>query len=61
MATRIEKSRTNKRPQATMEYDEATATFSGTGKIPRLDQRGFPTSLGADTTRAAYTFVADEG
>lgn len=62
MATRIENSRTNKRPQGTVSYDEETEAFvSATGRIPRLDPRGYPTSFGMDTNAVEYTFVPDEG
>jgi len=59
MATRIENSRTSKRVQATALWDVSDgAVVSATGKLPRLDPRGFPTSNGVDTTRVTYTSQA---
>ena len=50
MATRIElKSRRPKRWQGTALWDISdTAYVSSTGKIPRLDQRGYPATAGLD-------------
>lgn len=59
MATRIENSRTPKRVQATMLWDVSEGSFvTVTGKVPRLDNRGFPNKNGADTTRVTYTSQA---
>lgn len=59
MATRIENSRTPKRVQATMLWDISSDAFvTVTGKVPRLDLRGFPNKNGADTTRVTYTSQA---
>lgn len=59
MATRIQgKSRTPKRTQAAMTFDQFddSITYTG-GKPPRLDKRGFPLYGGVDTTRVAVTVV----
>lgn len=58
MATRIENSRTAKRVQGTMLWDESDEEFTVTGKVMRLNPRSFPTSFGADTTAVAYTSQA---
>lgn len=59
MATRIENSRSPKRVQATMLWDVSSDAFvTVTGKVPRLDYRGFPNKNGADTTRVTYTSQA---
>jgi len=58
MATRIETSRESKRVQGTMLWDVSDGAFTGTGKLPRLDMRGFPNKNGADTTRVTYTSQA---
>lgn len=58
MATRIERSRPNKRPQATATYTTATGAITlRTGKHIRLDPRGFPTTGGLDVTRTTVTVV----
>ena len=59
MGTRIQdKSRTPKRTQAAMTFDEFddSITYTG-GKLPRADKRGFPLYEGVDTTRVAVTIV----
>lgn len=60
MATRIEsKSRTAKRVQGTAVWDISDAAYvSTTGKIPRLDQRGFPATAGLDITAVTRTTQA---
>lgn len=59
MATRIEsKHRPPKRVMGTLTWSTGGSSFTGTGRIPRLDQRGFPSKNGADTTRVTYTEVA---
>lgn len=59
MATRIENSRTPKRVQATMLWDVSDGAFvTVTGKVPRLDTRGFPNKNGADITAVTYTSQA---
>ena len=58
MATRIETSRTAKRVQGTMLWDVSDGAFTVTGKVQRLDQRGFPNKNGAVTTAVTYTSQA---
>ena len=59
MATRIENSRTPKRTQAVVLWDVSDGAFTVTsGKAPRLDQRGFPATNGADITRVTYSSQA---
>jgi len=60
MATRIEsKSRTNKRPQGTAVWDISSGAYvSTTGKVPRLDGRGFPATAGLDITAVERTTQA---
>ena len=58
MATRIENSRTAKRVQGTMLWDVSEGAFTVTGKVQRLDQRGFPNKNGADITAVTYTSQA---
>ena len=57
MATRIENSRTAKRVQGTMTWDTDAFT-AATGRVPRLDLRGFPNNNGADTTRVTYSDIS---
>lgn len=59
MATRIENSRTAKRVQSTMLWDVSSDAFvTVTGKVQRLDMRGFPATNGADITATTYTSQA---
>lgn len=60
MATRIEsKSRTPKRVQGTAVWDISEGAYvTTTGKIPRLDERGFPATAGLDITRVSRTTQA---
>lgn len=60
MATRIEsKSRTNKRPQGTALWDISEGAYiSSTGRVPRLDQRGFPATAGLDITAVSRSTQA---
>ena len=58
MATRIENSRTAKRVQGTMLWDISDGAFTVTGRVPRLDQRGFPNKNGADIAAVTYTSQA---
>ena len=48
------------RPETPPLYTEMTVSecLTGTGKLPRLDMRGFPNKNGADTTRVTYTSQA---
>ena len=58
MATRIENSRTAKRVQGTMLWDVSDGAFTATGKVQRVDMRGFPNKNGAVTTAVTYTSQA---
>ena len=59
MATRIENSRPNKRPQAVVTYSTGGGTITVvSGKMMRLDQRGFPDKNGVVTTAIGYSEVA---
>lgn len=59
MATRIENSRTAKRVQGTVLWDISDGEFvTTTGKVPRVDRRGFPTTNGADVTALSYASQA---
>lgn len=60
MATRIEsKSRAAKRVQGTAVWDISLGAYvTTTGKIPRLDQRGFPATAGLDITAVSRTEIA---
>ena len=61
-SSRLPKSRPTKRPMAKFNYSTGGGTLTATsvpGRIPKLDEKGYPTQLGApDPTLVEVTVVA---